>query len=100
MYVYIHIGSGIYLQTLGSVGGLVRCCKVVGHVFGCFRRGVVWFGVFVSIRQINADFNHFRAFYGYRWGSVCICGWIVDMGRKGRIRKGWEDETPAEGAII
>ena len=21
MYVYIHIGSGIYLQTLGSIGG-------------------------------------------------------------------------------
>jgi len=50
MYVYIHIGWGIYLQTLGSIGGLlVRCCNEVAHAFDCFRRVVVWLGIFVYI---------------------------------------------------
>ena len=74
--------------NLGKYWGLVvRYSKGAGHAFGCFKRVVMWFGVFVSTRQVKAAFNRSRAFYGYRWG----------IGRKGGE---WKEETPSPGAII
>ena len=94
LYVCIHTYRlGDISPNLGKYRGvMLRCCKVVSHAFGCFRRVMVWFVVFVSIRQIKAEFNHFRAFYGYQWGSVCICGWI--WGRKEGRGQGRKKKHP------
>ena len=76
LYVCIHTYRlGDTSPNLGRYWGLVvRYSKGADHAFGCSKRVVMWFGVFVSTRQVKAAFNRFRGFYGYRWGGVCICG--------------------------